>query len=152
MAFFQRGYSMVLVKNLKIFHLFYYWQNQPAKYVWQYSRKKKSVFRLKNQKVKKSQRIGIFPKGIVHGSMALIKNLKFFHLFFLAKINEKGKWVWQYPRKKKAFLNYKKQKVKKSKNWHFSKGVTPWFWSKIWKFSIFLLLAKSPSKMCLMIF
>ena len=33
LAFFQRGYSMVLVKNLKIFHLFYYWQNQPAKCV-----------------------------------------------------------------------------------------------------------------------
>ena len=33
--------------------------------------------------------------------------------------------------RKKAFLYYKKQKVKKSKNWHFSKGVTPWFWSKI---------------------
>ena len=29
--FFKGGYSMVLVKNLKIFHLFYYWQNQPAK-------------------------------------------------------------------------------------------------------------------------
>ena len=33
--------------------------------------------------------------------------------------------------RKKAFLYYKKQKVKKSRNWHFSKGVTPWFWSKI---------------------
>ena len=29
--FSKGGYSMVLVKNLKIFHLFYYWQNQPAK-------------------------------------------------------------------------------------------------------------------------
>ena len=43
---------------------------------------------------------------------------------------------------KKAFLYYKKQKVKKSKNWHFSKGVTPWFWSKIWKFSIFFIIGK----------
>ena len=33
--------------------------------------------------------------------------------------------------KKKAFLDYKTQKVKKVKNWDFSKGVSPWFWSKM---------------------
>ena len=44
--------------------------------------------------------------------------------------------------RKKAFLDYKKQKVKKVKNWDFSKGVTPWFWSKIWKFSIFFIIGK----------
>ena len=31
---------------------------------------------------------------------------------------------------KKAFLGYKKRKFKKSKNWHFSKRVNPWFWFK----------------------
>ena len=30
-----------------------------------------------------------------------------------------------------AFLDYKNKKFKKSKNWNFSKGVSPWFWSKI---------------------
>ena len=53
--------------------------------------------------------------------------------------------------RKKAFLDYKKQKVKTVKNWDFSKGVSPWFWSQILKFSIFLVLAKLASKMCLMI-
>ena len=33
--------------------------------------------------------------------------------------------------RKKAFLDYKKQKVKTVKNWDFSKGVSPWFWSQI---------------------
>ena len=32
--------------------------------------------------------------------------------------------------RKNAFLGYKNKKFKKSKNWHFSKGVNPWFWSK----------------------
>ena len=32
--------------------------------------------------------------------------------------------------RKNAFLGYKNKKLKKSKNWHFSKGVNPWFWSK----------------------
>ena len=29
--------------------------------------------------------------------------------------------------RKKAFLDYKKEKVKKVKNWDFFKGVSPWF-------------------------
>ena len=33
--------------------------------------------------------------------------------------------------RKQAFLDYKKEKVKKVKNWDFCKGVSPWFWSKI---------------------
>ena len=31
---------------------------------------------------------------------------------------------------KKAFLGFKNKKIKKSKNWHFSEGVNPWFRSK----------------------
>ena len=45
-------------------------------------------------------------------------------------------------KRKNTFLGYKNKKIKKSKNWHFSKGVSPWFWSKIDNFSIFFLLAK----------
>ena len=33
--------------------------------------------------------------------------------------------------KKKAFLDYKKWKVKTVENWDFSKGVSPWFRSKM---------------------
>ena len=29
-----------------------------------------------------------------------------------------------------AFLGYKNKRFKKAKNWHFSKGVNQWFWSK----------------------
>ena len=32
--------------------------------------------------------------------------------------------------KKETFLDYKKQNFKKSKNFHFSKGVNPCFWSE----------------------
>ena len=39
--------------------------------------------------------------------------------------------------RKNAFLGYKNKKFKEWKNCHFSKGVTPWFWSKIGHFSIF---------------
>ena len=42
--------------------------------------------------------------------------------------------------RKNAFLGYKNKKLKKSKNWHFSKRVNPWFWSKKGHFSNFFFV------------
>ena len=41
---------------------------------------------------------------------------------------------------KKPFLGYRNKKFKKSKKWHFSKGVNLWFWSKNGHFSPFIFL------------
>ena len=41
-----------------------------------------------------------------------------------------GKCLYDILNQKMAFLGYKNDKFKKSKNWHFSKRVNPWFWSK----------------------
>ena len=43
--------------------------------------------------------------------------------------------------RKNAFLGYKDMKCKKSKNWHFSKGVNTWFWSKNVPFFISFFLS-----------
>ena len=41
-------------------------------------------------------------------------------------------FVSRYSRKKKkTFLDYKHKKLKKSKNWEFSKGFSPWFCQKL---------------------
>ena len=65
----------------------------------------------------------------------LSKNGHFWH-FFLANIGPENVFYvileW-----KNAFLGYKNKNFKKSKNWHFSKGVNPWFWSKNGHFSNF---------------
>ena len=53
---------------------------------------------------------------------------------------------------KKRFQTIKNRNLRKSKNQDFSKGVNPWFWSKIGIFSMFLYLEKSTSKMCLTLF
>ena len=42
--------------------------------------------------------------------------------------------------RKNTFTGYKNKKFKKSKNWHFSKRVNPWFWSKNGRFSNFYFL------------
>ena len=39
--------------------------------------------------------------------------------------------------RKNSFLGYENKKLKKSKNWHFSKEVNPWLWSKNDHFSNF---------------
>ena len=56
--------------------------------------------------------------------MVLVKNLKNFPVFIFGKIREENVFD-DILERKKAFLDYKKQKVKKVKNWYFSKGVSP---------------------------
>ena len=59
--------------------------------------------------------------------MGLVKNWKIFFFFIFGKIREENVFD-NILERKKAFLDYKKQKVKKVKNRDFSKGVSPWVW------------------------
>ena len=59
--------------------------------------------------------------------MFLVKHLKFFHLFIFGKISQQNVFD-VILESKKAFLDSKIAKLKKSKNRDFSKGVSPWFW------------------------
>ena len=61
-----------------------------------------------------------------------------FASFFLGNIGQENVF-YDILERKNAFLGYKNNKFKKSKNWHFSKGVKPWFWSKNDHFSDFCL-------------
>ena len=71
--------------------------------------------------------------------MVLVKNRRFFHVFFLGNIGQENLF-YDILERKNAFLGYKNNKLKKSKNWDFSKGVNPWFWSKIGDFPIVFFL------------
>ena len=59
-----------------------------------------------------------------------------FPTFFLGNIAQKNS-LNDIVERKNAFPCDKKKKFKKSKNWHFSKGVNPWFWAKNGHFSKF---------------
>ena len=72
--------------------------------------------------------------------MVLVQKGPFFQFFFLGNIGQQNVFG-DILEPKNAFLGYKKNKFKKSKNWHFSKGVNPWFWSKNGHFSNFFFLA-----------
>ena len=68
--------------------------------------------------------------------MVLVEKWRFFQLFFLGKIRQENVF-YDFLERKNACLGYKNKKFKKSKNWHFSKGVNPCCWSKTGHFSNF---------------
>ena len=71
--------------------------------------------------------------------MVFVKNGHFSNFFFLGNIGQENVFDY-FLEAKNAFLGYKNNKFKKSKNWHFSKGVNPRFWSKNGHFSNFFFL------------
>ena len=71
--------------------------------------------------------------------MVLVQNWPFFHLFILGNIGQENVF-YDILEGKNAFLGSKNKKLKKLKNWDFSKGVNPWFWSKNGHFSNFFFL------------
>ena len=68
--------------------------------------------------------------------MVLVQRWPFFQLFFLGNIGQENVF-YDILERKNTFLGYKNMKSKKSKNWHFSKGINPWFWTKNGDFSNF---------------
>ena len=90
---------------------------------------RKNAFRgYKNKTFKKSKNWH-FSKGVK--PWFLCKNDHFFNFFFFGNIDEENIF-FDILKGKNAFLGYKKinKTFKKSKNWHFSEGVNPRFWSK----------------------
>ena len=88
----------------------------------------------------KTRKIAIILKELTHGfctKMAIFSNF-----FFLGNIGQEKVFVFDILERKNAFLGYKKNKFKKSKNCHFSKGFNPWFSSKNDHFSNFFFLDK----------
>ena len=71
--------------------------------------------------------------------MLSVQKWAFFQFFFLGHIDQKNIF-YDILERKKAFLGYKNKNSKKSKDWHFSKGVNPWFWSENGHFSNFVFL------------
>ena len=71
--------------------------------------------------------------------MVLVQNRPIFQVFILLNIGQENVF-YDIVEIKNSFLSYKIKKLKKSKNWDISKGVSKWFWSKIGHFSKFLFL------------
>ena len=84
----------------------------------------------------KSRKIDIFLKWLTHD---FGPKMAIFPTFFFRQYRPENVFH-EILERKNAFLGYKNKKCKNSKNWDFSKGVKPWFWSKNGHFSnIFFL-------------
>ena len=95
--------------------------------------RKKRLSSLSKEKVKKVEKLTIF-QGV--NPWFRSKNGHFSNFFFLGNIEQETVF-YDILERKKAFLGLKNKKFKKSKIWHFSKGVNPWFWSKNGHFTNF---------------
>ena len=65
--------------------------------------------------------------------MVLAKINKFLYMFMLGKTGQEKEFC-NFLDRKLAFLDYKNMDLKKSQNWHFSQGVSPWFRPKLSNF------------------
>ena len=72
--------------------------------------------------------------------MVLVEKWPFFQPFLFRQFKP-TKCLLRYSRTKNSFVSYKNKKSEKTENWHFSKGVTPWFWSKKNHFFNFFFLS-----------
>ena len=72
--------------------------------------------------------------------MVLVQKWPIYELLFLGNIGQKNVF-YDILEQKDAFLGYKNKKFQNWKNWHFSKGVNPWFCSKNGEFSNFYFWA-----------
>ena len=118
---------MVLVQNWPFFHLFFLF-NLAQENVFYDILKQKNVFLgYKNYKLEKSKNWD-FPKGFSPWLWSKIGH--FFFVLFLGNLSQENVFC-NILERKNAFLCYKNKKLKKSKNWYFSKGVSLWFWSDI---------------------
>ena len=120
-------------------------QYRPGNVFYDILERKNAFLGYKNKKSKKSKNWH-FSKGV--NPWFRCKNGHFSNFFFLANIGQENVFYHVLERNN-GFRSYKNNKSKKSKNWHFSKGVNPWFWFKKAIFPTFFFRQYRPGK-CLL--
>ena len=70
---------MVLIKNLKFFHLFIFGKMRKENVFDNILERKKKLFYTRKNKRLKSPKIGIFPKGLLHGFGQKFENFPSFY-------------------------------------------------------------------------
>ena len=128
---------MVLVQKWPFLQLYFLGNIGQKSVFYDILDRKNAILGYKNKKFKKSKNCH-FSKGV--NPWFWSKNGHFSNFIFLGNIGQENVF-YDFLDRKNAFLGYKNKKFKKSKNWHFSKGVNPWFWSKNGHFSNFCFYA-----------
>ena len=122
---------MVLLQKWPLFQLFFLANLGQENVFYDILERKNTFLRYKNKKFKKSQNWH-FSQGV--NPWFWYKKWPIFQLIFLGNLDREN-FFCDILERENAFLRYKNKKSKEPKNWHFSKGVNPWFWSKNGRFS-----------------
>ena len=78
--------------------------------------------------------------------MVFVQKCPFYQTFFFLGNIAQENVLYDILQRKNSFLGYKNKKFKKSNNWHFSKRVNQWFWSKNGHFSKLFFRQNRPGK------
>ena len=128
---------MVLVRKWLFFQVLFLANLDQENVFYDILERKNAFLRYNNTRFKKSKNWH-FSQGV--NLWCWSKNGHFFN-FFLGNLDQENVFYDILEQKKTAFLRYKNKKSKKPKNWHFSKGVNPWFYSKNGHFLKFFFLS-----------
>ena len=136
---------MVLVENWLFLHVFILGNKVQENVFYDILERKKPFLGYKNKKFKNSKNWH-FSKGLAHG---FVQNMVIFPTFFLGNVGQENVF-YAIREGKNAFLGYKNKKFKNLKNWHFSKGVSPWFLVQKWPFFQLFFLRQYSLGKCLL--
>ena len=126
-----------MVQKWPLFQLFFFGNLDKENVFYDIQQRKNAFLRCKNKKSKKAKNWH-FPNGV--NPWFWPKKGHFSNLFFLSNLGQENVF-YDILERKNAILGYKNNKLKKSKNWHFSKRDNPWFWSKNGHFFNFFFLS-----------
>ena len=146
---FSKGVSPWFWSKIGHFSSFLFWAIQARKMCFRIFQKEKTPDQAMKTTSSNSRKIQIFSKGVSP--------------WFWSKIGHFSSFLfWAIQARKMCFRIFQKEKTpdqamkttssNSRKIQIFSKGVSPWFWSKIGHFSIFLFQAIQARKMCFTIF
>ena len=136
---------MVLVQKWPFFQLFFLGNIGQENVFYDILERKNAFLGYKNKKFEKWKNWH-FSKGV--NQLFCSKNGHFSIFFLLGNLNEENVF-YDILERKNALLGYKKKKFKTWKNWHFPKGVNPWFCPQNGHFSNLFFRQFRPQK-CLL--
>ena len=139
---------MVFFQKWPFFQFFFFRQYRPGKCLSWNSRAKKRLSRLQKQEVQGVENWH-FSKGV--NPWFWSNNGHFSNFFFFVNIDQENVF-YDILEQKIRLLGYKKIKIEKAKNWHFSKGVNQWLLYKNGRFSNLFFYAVYARKMSFLIF
>ena len=117
---------MVLVQKWPFFQIFFLGTIGQENVFYDILERKNAFRGFKNKTFKKSKN-SHFSKGVTHG---FGQKMAIFPRFFLGNTGKENVF-YDILERKNAFRGFKNKRFKKSKNWHFSKGVTHGFGPKM---------------------